>query len=59
MHGAQVERAVELGHDLHGVMYWTLVDNFEWSFGFSMRVRWWSCAGMQPSPLVRMQQRLV
>lgn len=27
-----------LGYDLRGVMYWTLVDNFEWGFGFSMRV---------------------
>lgn len=35
----QVERAVELGYDLRGVMYWTLVDNFEWGFGYSMRVR--------------------
>lgn len=33
----QIERVVELGYDLRGVMYWTLVDNFEWGFGFSMR----------------------
>lgn len=26
-----------MGYDLRGVMYWTLVDNFEWGFGFSMR----------------------
>ena len=30
-----------LGYDLRGVMYWSLVDNFEWAFGFSMRVRAW------------------
>lgn len=29
---------MELGYDLRGVMYWTLVDNFEWGFGYSMRV---------------------
>ncbi|EFN55966.1 hypothetical protein CHLNCDRAFT_145286 [Chlorella variabilis] len=33
----QVERAVQMGYDLRGIMYWTLVDNFEWGFGFSMR----------------------
>ena len=26
-----------MGYDLRGIMYWTLVDNFEWGFGFSMR----------------------
>jgi beta-glucosidase/6-phospho-beta-glucosidase/beta-galactosidase len=25
----KVEEAVRLGYDLRGVMYWTLVDNFE------------------------------
>lgn len=39
----QVERAVQMGYDLRGIMYWTLVDNFEWGFGFSMRVRWLVC----------------
>ena len=34
----QVERAVGLGYDLRGVMYWSLVDNFEWNFGFSQKV---------------------
>ena len=34
---AQIERAVRDGFDLRGLMYWTLVDNFEvssplWSF---------------------------
>lgn len=33
----QIERTVEMGYDLRGVMYWTLVDNFEWNFGFTMR----------------------
>lgn len=31
-----VEEAVRSGVDLRGIMYWTLVDNFEWSFGFKM-----------------------
>lgn len=39
LHHAQVERAVALGYDLRGVMYWSLVDNFEWAEGFAMRVR--------------------
>lgn len=34
---ATIEKAVEMGYDLRGVMYWTLVDNFEWSMGFHMR----------------------
>jgi hypothetical protein len=35
----QVERAVQLGYDLRGIMYWTLIDNFEWGFGWTTRVR--------------------
>lgn len=27
--------AVRDGYDVKGLMYWTLVDNFEWSYGFS------------------------
>lgn len=34
----QLERCVKAGHDVRGVMYWSLVDNFEWAFGFSMKV---------------------
>ncbi|PSC70754.1 glycoside hydrolase [Micractinium conductrix] len=33
----QIEKTVAMGYDLRGIMYWTLVDNFEWGFGFSMR----------------------
>ena len=29
---------MELGYDLRGVMDWSLVDNFEWNFGFSQKV---------------------
>lgn len=45
----QVERAVEMGYDLRGIMYWTLVDNFEWGFGYSMRfgVYGWENDGSQ------------
>mmetsp|Transcript_10072 Transcript_10072/g.28907 ORF Transcript_10072/g.28907 Transcript_10072/m.28907 type:complete len:528 (+) Transcript_10072:287-1870(+) len=32
----QVERCVADGYDLRGVMYWTLVDNFEWDQGWTM-----------------------
>lgn len=32
-----IEEAVRVGIDLRGVMYWSLVDNFEWAFGFRMR----------------------
>ena len=32
-----VEEAVRVGYDLRGVMYWTLVDNFEWAFGYRMK----------------------
>lgn len=47
----QIERTVEMGYDLRGVMYWTLVDNFEWQFGFDMRVggRAGGRAGTRPS----------
>jgi len=34
---AAIEEAVRTGIDLRGVMYWTLVDNFEWQFGYRMR----------------------
>lgn len=32
-----VEEAVRMGYDLRGVMWWTLVDNFEWAFGYRMK----------------------
>mmetsp|Transcript_38674 Transcript_38674/g.109357 ORF Transcript_38674/g.109357 Transcript_38674/m.109357 type:complete len:410 (-) Transcript_38674:307-1536(-) len=31
----QVKKALNAGYDVRGVMYWTLVDNFEWSYGFT------------------------
>jgi beta-glucosidase/6-phospho-beta-glucosidase/beta-galactosidase len=34
---AAIEESVRLGYDLRGVMYWTLVDNFEWAFGYTMK----------------------
>lgn len=33
----QIESVVEAGYDLRGVMYWTLVDNFEWAEGYYMK----------------------
>ncbi|KAK9917329.1 hypothetical protein WJX75_003166 [Coccomyxa subellipsoidea] len=33
----EVERAVRDGYDVRGIMYWTLVDNFEWAHGFSIK----------------------
>jgi beta-glucosidase/6-phospho-beta-glucosidase/beta-galactosidase len=33
----KVEEAVRLGYDLRGVMYWSLVDNFEWALGYGMK----------------------
>ena len=29
-----MERVVRDGYDLRGIMYWTLVDNWEWAHGF-------------------------
>ncbi len=34
---AQVEHAVADGCDVRGLLYWTLVDNFEWAFGWAPR----------------------
>ena len=31
----EIKRAIRDGHDVRGIMYWTLVDNFEWSYGFT------------------------
>lgn len=32
-----VEQAVRAGFDVRGVLFWSLVDNFEWAFGFSKK----------------------
>ncbi|MEX2705249.1 MAG: family 1 glycosylhydrolase, partial [Candidatus Freyrarchaeum guaymaensis] len=37
VHLREVHRAIRDGVDLKGYIYWSLLDNFEWSFGFSMR----------------------
>ena len=36
-HLTAVHRALEAGVDLRGYFVWSLLDNFEWSFGYSMR----------------------
>ncbi|BDA42798.1 6-phospho-beta-galactosidase [Coccomyxa sp. Obi] len=32
-----LEHAVADGYDVRGLMYWTLIDNFEWAFGWAPR----------------------
>lgn len=29
---------MEEGCDVRGVLYWSLIDNFEWQMGFKMKV---------------------
>jgi beta-glucosidase len=36
-HLAQVQRAIQAGVPLKGYFHWTLMDNFEWAFGYRMR----------------------
>jgi beta-glucosidase len=36
-HLAQVHRAIQAGIPVRGYFHWTLLDNFEWSFGYRMR----------------------
>jgi beta-glucosidase len=36
-HLTAAHRALEAGVDLRGYFVWSLLDNFEWSFGYSMR----------------------
>ena len=33
----QLEAAIADGLDVRGLMYWTLVDNFEWAFGYQAK----------------------
>jgi len=37
MHLQAVARAVELGADVRGYFYWSLLDNFEWNSGYAKR----------------------
>jgi beta-glucosidase len=36
-HLAAVAKAIELGADVRGYMYWSLLDNFEWDSGYAKR----------------------
>jgi len=36
-HMNMVERLIEDGIDIKGYLHWSLVDNFEWASGYSMR----------------------
>jgi beta-glucosidase len=36
-HVAAAHRAIELGCNLKGYFVWSLMDNFEWAFGYSQR----------------------
>ena len=36
-HLREVQRAIEIGVPVHGYFVWSLLDNFEWSYGFSKR----------------------
>ena len=36
-HLAAVEKAIELGADVRGYFYWSLLDNFEWDSGYDKR----------------------
>lgn len=36
-HIAQVHRALEAGVPLRGYFHWTVMDNFEWAYGYRMR----------------------
>jgi hypothetical protein len=33
----QIVKAVEDGHDVRGITVWTLVDNFEWAYGWGKK----------------------
>ena len=36
-HISQIERAIEDGIDVRGYLHWSLLDNYEWSSGFSFK----------------------
>ncbi len=54
----QVERAVQDGYDCRGFMYWTLIDNFEWVNGFSIKFGLWEWTPGSPErrALAQVQQ---
>jgi len=35
---AELEKAIAAGSDVRGYFMWTLIDNFEWSSGYSHRM---------------------
>jgi beta-glucosidase len=37
LHIEAVARAIELGADVRGYFYWSLLDNFEWDSGYTKR----------------------
>lgn len=45
----QIVRALKDGYDVRGMMYWSLVDNFEWAHGFHQRfgLQRWQADGSQ------------
>jgi beta-glucosidase len=46
-----VLRCLADGNDLRGYIYWSLLDNFEWAFGFPAALRPWSQWTGRRSPL--------
>jgi beta-glucosidase len=36
-HLAEIRRAMDQGADVRGYYHWSLMDNFEWSFGYTLR----------------------
>jgi len=36
-HLYQVASAIQQGYDVRGYLHWSLLDNFEWAYGYSMR----------------------
>ena len=37
-HLLQLERALQDGVDVRGYFHWTIMDNFEWAYGYKVRV---------------------
>jgi hypothetical protein len=45
----QIMRAIRDGYDVRGVYYWTLMDNFEWNMGYTMKFGIYSWSPGDPS----------